>query len=371
MIEKDNIKELFSDRFSDFKADVDPQIWDNIQLEISKTPPAVSSAGNSIWSNTSYWIIGTVVTSVLAVTVFTWEGTKGSDNSNSISEVALTQEAPSKKIAEVPATSIESEENAIVGEADQKDPVEEQGENPVEPKISSSKVQKSTNSQTVETAVSSKKVTSNSHTKTVEPVQAKNPIEEVATPNKIDVAAQSSVIAMPMAGIAPLKVNFSTLADAKNIKWNFNDGQSSTDMEPEHTFNVEGIYFVTMIAELPNGEHIMEKAVVEVKPNLNKGNQAKIAPAEFDSPNFFSPNGDGVNDEFGIKCTGVESLSLSIYSVNGHLVFQTDNPNEKWNGTDLNGSPVVDGTYFYLINAIGIDQNIYVPKGYVTVRRSN
>lgn len=51
-------------------------------------------------------------------------------------------------------------------------------------------------------------------------------------------------------------------------------------------------------------------------------------------PNIFSPNGDGHNDElqvYGTLC--VEDFHWSIYDRWGELVFETDNPADKWDGT--------------------------------------
>jgi len=112
----------------------------------------------------------------------------------------------------------------------------------------------------------------------------------------------------------------------------------------------------------------MDKAVVEVKSPLVKKEEVTTR-SQIRVGNVFTPNGDGEHDVFKVICTGMESFSMSIYSVNGQLVFQTENPQEFWDGTDIGGQQVPEGTYYYLINAIGEDQNIYAPKGYISVFR--
>jgi gliding motility-associated-like protein len=51
-------------------------------------------------------------------------------------------------------------------------------------------------------------------------------------------------------------------------------------------------------------------------------------------PNSFTPNGDGINDCFGIKYWGVvQTLDFSIYNRFGEKVFYTDNAANCWDGT--------------------------------------
>ncbi|MEW6467354.1 MAG: gliding motility-associated C-terminal domain-containing protein [Bacteroidota bacterium] len=63
----------------------------------------------------------------------------------------------------------------------------------------------------------------------------------------------------------------------------------------------------------------------------------------FFMPNAFTPNSDGINDLFGPFGVGWKSdtYNLSIHDRNGSLVFQTDNPAQKWDGRMSGGSPVI------------------------------
>lgn len=66
-------------------------------------------------------------------------------------------------------------------------------------------------------------------------------------------------------------------------------------------------------------------------------------------PNAFSPNGDGLNDVFKIAhITDQRILTFNIYDRWGNLVFQTNNPNEGWDGT-YNGKPASQDVYQYYI----------------------
>lgn len=69
-------------------------------------------------------------------------------------------------------------------------------------------------------------------------------------------------------------------------------------------------------------------------------------------PNAFSPNGDGVNDEFGPELIGAEvnAYSLKIFDRWGVPVFASFSKAHKWDGTH-NGQPVNMGTYYYYFRA--------------------
>lgn len=67
-------------------------------------------------------------------------------------------------------------------------------------------------------------------------------------------------------------------------------------------------------------------------------------------PNFFTPNGDGVNDCFSPPSVNPEDcVSLKVYNRYGSLVWQSSSQNTCWDGT-FKGKPVPDGVYFYQLN---------------------
>ena len=68
-------------------------------------------------------------------------------------------------------------------------------------------------------------------------------------------------------------------------------------------------------------------------------------------PNSFTPNGDGLNDCFGIKYfTDVQNLSFAIYNYTGQKIFETSNPAICWDGT-FKGQKADPGNYVYYLNA--------------------
>ncbi|MFA7275048.1 MAG: gliding motility-associated C-terminal domain-containing protein [Crocinitomicaceae bacterium] len=100
-------------------------------------------------------------------------------------------------------------------------------------------------------------------------------------------------------------------------------------------------------------ERIEEQKPVqnELPPLVNKVTKPQT-PAEFISlPNVFTPNGDGVNDEFFVVTTGMENYSLVVLDANSQVVWKTNNPDERWDGKSLNGDKLPIGSYIYFITA--------------------
>jgi gliding motility-associated-like protein len=68
-------------------------------------------------------------------------------------------------------------------------------------------------------------------------------------------------------------------------------------------------------------------------------------------PNAFTPNGDGVNDCFGVGRWGdVQLEELEVFNRFGLRVFSTRNPSDCWDGT-FHGQQQPTGTYVYIIRA--------------------
>ena len=64
-------------------------------------------------------------------------------------------------------------------------------------------------------------------------------------------------------------------------------------------------------------------------------------------PNAFSPNDDGNNDEFDISLNPVfEFQKVKIYDRWGRMMFESNNPNTRWQGT-FKGQPAMLGVYMY------------------------
>lgn len=67
-------------------------------------------------------------------------------------------------------------------------------------------------------------------------------------------------------------------------------------------------------------------------------------------PNAFSPNGDGINDDWKIiNLITYPEATLQVFNRHGQKVFESRGYARNWNGT-YNGHPLPVGTYYYVID---------------------
>ena len=76
-------------------------------------------------------------------------------------------------------------------------------------------------------------------------------------------------------------------------------------------------------------------------------------PTVFENINIFTPNGDGKNDNFtfSFKTASIAEFKCVIVNRWGIVVYQINDINDGWDGTDRNGDPCPDGVYFYTYSA--------------------
>lgn len=126
---------------------------------------------------------------------------------------------------------------------------------------------------------------------------------------------------------------------------------------------------VKMIVSLPAN-------VIEVNATDMNGCESKAtvtidtrACCEMFLPNAFSPNGDAVNDKFGVETIGNPlEFEMRIFNRFGQLLYTAHNIQDKWDGT-FNGSPVDMGTYYFRVHSKCTNNTENNYKGDVTLIR--
>ncbi len=88
-----------------------------------------------------------------------------------------------------------------------------------------------------------------------------------------------------------------------------------------------------------------------------------------DLPNTFTPNGDGFNDFFKAKASGIIEFRSSIFDRWGQSVFQWEGASNSWDGT-RDGKPVPDGVYFYVIQGKDYSSADFERYGSITLLRN-
>lgn len=141
--------------------------------------------------------------------------------------------------------------------------------------------------------------------------------------------------------------------------WNFGDTTTSTVQDPIHTWGYIGIHPVTLYATTVNGciDSVTYTIIIE-----------DIITAYI--PNTFTPNGDGVNDEFNIYAHGIspDNFEMLVFDRWGNKIFTSRDVNEGWNGAVNNRGPVVEeDVYVYRFNYKDVMGKKHKAIGHVTI----
>jgi large repetitive protein len=89
---------------------------------------------------------------------------------------------------------------------------------------------------------------------------------------------------------------------------------------------------------------------------------------DVDIPNAITPNGDGKNDFFVID--NIEKFTKSEFTVFnrwGEILYRSKAYNGQWGGTNQNGEPLAEGTYYYILR-LNVDDG-KILRGDVTILR--
>jgi len=82
-------------------------------------------------------------------------------------------------------------------------------------------------------------------------------------------------------------------------------------------------------------------------------------------PNVFSPNGDGKNDQFYFRTTGINELNYTIYNRWGEIIFTATAPDTRWAGKTSSGTTAPDGVYYYVYQAESNTGKNYKGSGFI------
>lgn len=205
----------------------------------------------------------------------------------------------------------------------------------------------------------------------------------------------------PALGEAPLNVNFEikNLNDRAEYEWYYYQDTTRIDgpvptqdslltdiktgISETYTYLHPGEYFVKLIAR--NNDDGMDCVDAFIS------NEIIVEGSIFEVPNVFTPNGDDANDVFRLRLYSVKSYSAKIFNRWGRLVYEFQESDVQyanagydsniigsgsefwysvkgWNGK-INGKLATPGTYFYVIEAEGREENgkHYTKRGALTL----
>jgi len=144
-----------------------------------------------------------------------------------------------------------------------------------------------------------------------------------------------------------------------NILWDFGNGQTSTNNNVSAFYEYPGKYLVTLLTRDTLGCADTTFYIVE----------AGCGVGDIFIPNTFTPNGDGLNDEFKVfGGTCLSKFSGTIFDRWGHKLFEFKNLADVWDGK-VKGIDVELGTYNYLINYTQYNGKQFSKTGVIIVIR--
>lgn len=104
------------------------------------------------------------------------------------------------------------------------------------------------------------------------------------------------------------------------------------------TLNADGS--VDVRAGTSPGTYTLSYRICELaQPNncADASVQVTVVAAGLRTPNFFSPNGDGINDYYQIEgIEGFDRMEFTVFNRWGNQVYRHTNYRNDWNGGNLN-----------------------------------
>lgn len=334
MNDKDDIKELFQRELGNHKVQVDPQLWKGIQGQLANT--AAGSAGSSIVavkSAVSIKIAVSVILAAAAVGTY-FVVTTSSDIDKSVNEKSKTASIVEKNTHEDGVNQLSDEESVITtNEADSS-----------EERFTDITMQVEIQETIIETIALPEELQS-SMLPVSDPLLDLN--EERLISDETESLEHEIVISPLEVTVEYIKhsnqhYSFQALStDAEKIVWDFGDGLTHSGTEAEHIFTESGTFDVVATA-FKNGQSKISSVTVTIDV------VGKITLL----PTFFTPNGDGSNDEFFIQSEGLHDFSIVILDESGGILFESNDVNFTWDGRDRTSGIIAEpGTYFYIITA--------------------
>lgn len=182
-----------------------------------------------------------------------------------------------------------------------------------------------------------------------------------------------------LGGCSPLEVSFvNSSQNTVNYVWDFGDGSpTETATDVSHTFTTSST--VTLIASDATGCAdttdvqisvvacgCTDPLAINYDPTAAQDDGSCIFPVpEVTAPNVITPNGDNVNDIFFLESVNTTNIRLTITNRWGNLIYEGEGTNPTWNGTDISGSVVSQGVYFYYYEAEGTAGDTISGHGFV------
>lgn len=168
-----------------------------------------------------------------------------------------------------------------------------------------------------------------------------------------------------LGGSAPADIEFRayTTQGVVHHEWQMSRDPEFNDVEYrfnqqdlDYTFTEEGTFYLRYIGSNSDG------SCESVSDTFTVG----IGASQLKCPNAFSPNDDGVNDEWKVSYRSLIEFDCWIFDRQGHQIVHLDSPDKGWDGK-RHGKTVKPGVYYYVIRALGADGIKYKESGDINI----
>ncbi len=119
-------------------------------------------------------------------------------------------------------------------------------------------------------------------------------------------------------------VQFENLSsgDFTSWNWDFGDGNSSSDLDPQHSYGQVGFFTITLSIQDQYG-------CSDVVSQVLKIDEKPVCEAAI--PTAFSPNDDFMNDDIGVL-GDVQDFDLKVFNRWGEVIFRSQEIEKRWGG---------------------------------------
>lgn len=201
----------------------------------------------------------------------------------------------------------------------------------------------------------------------IEPIAVDGKITTLTTTrgDKVDPMkneAERPVESSVLSGSAPIEILFRSnpTPAVEFYQWKLYKGSSllltRQDEETRYTFMEPGVYKMVCYVSNPQCP-CSDPNDPDCKSDSIGSVEVRISESYLHVPQAFTPNGDGINDEFKVDYQSLREFNCKIYNRWGKLVYEWSDPAKGWDGT-INGLPAQVGAYYYVIRAMGTDAGI-------------
>ncbi len=169
--------------------------------------------------------------------------------------------------------------------------------------------------------------------------------------------------AFPIKGCTPLVVDITNKSvHGTESFWTMGNGDTSTNifLQSAEYFRA-GTYELTLITTKPNDRCYVPPDTMRIEITADS--------CQLTIPNIFSPNNDGYNDFFNLIVEGCTHYHLLILNRWGQKIFESFQHDFLWDGYTTAGIQAPDGTYYYILTAIDINDVPISNKGFLTLIR--